>query len=141
MLGTMDPNSQHQLWSRWTFVIVPGGTKRPEFAQVKHAAAVFGRIKFGSATEMRILAKAETGPQNVVRTVYYVDVRSERHPVHDPQFVQWMTDEWARWAVRGFGNGTTCTCTLAKLEAGDKQDGSPRDQLILLDAATLPSIH
>lgn len=136
-LGTMNPNSAHQRWSRWTFFIRPGGSVMPSFKDIKHAAALFGRLEFKSATEMNIqmVQSPLTGKKEI-----HLRIRTEGHPVHDPQFVQWMHGRWTRWAERGFGPRTTCELIEAKLEAGDRQDGTPRDQLILMDHAALPRI-
>jgi hypothetical protein len=126
-LGAMNPNSHHQLWSRWTLRVLPGGTRRPSFAIIRHNAATFGRARFGSASEMRV-TDVFTGRREVK-----IEIRSEGHPVHDPEYVAWMHDQWTRWAAAGFGPGTEVLLDEAKLEAGDRQDGAPRDQLIMLD--------
>lgn len=134
-LGTMDPNSTNQRWSRWVFDVHTGGLRLQPFRDIKQAAAIFGRIRFGSASEMHVSIVHEDGRRRV-----RIKVRTEGHPVHDPLFRVFMHREWTRWAIRGFGNGTTCELVEAKLEAGDRQDGTPRDQLIIMDAAKLPSL-
>jgi len=137
ILGTMDPNSKNQRWSKWKFDVIPGGTRLPAFAQIKHAAAIFARVQFGSASECRVtMTRHAILPRNVLT----VEVRSEGHPVHDPMFCEWMHGQWTRWALRGFGSGTTCSMVEAKLEAGDRQNGKPRDQLIIMDSTLLPSL-
>lgn len=125
----MDPNSLNQRWSKWRFHVLSGGACRPAFADVKQAASVFGRLHFGSVAAMQIREFREGG-----KPVYVIEVRTEGKPVHDPQFVPWMHAQWVRWGERGFGPGTEVALLEAKLEAGDRQDGSPRDQLIIMDA-------
>jgi hypothetical protein len=124
----MNPNSGNQRWSKWTFTIRPGGTKRPDFATVKANAARVGRKYFGAASAMKIDLSAGG--------IVTIQVRTEGHPVHDPAYVATTTQLWERWAIGGWGNGTRLECQ-AKLEAGSYQDGRPVDQLILADAAAL----
>lgn len=119
----MNLNSRNQRWSRWAFEITPGGIKRPTFPDVKANAARFGRKCFGSATQMHIASYSD----GLVRIM----VRSEGHNVHEPTYVAWVTAQWARWALNGWGAGTALRCIDAKLEAGTRQDGSPADQLII----------
>jgi hypothetical protein len=124
----MNPNSGNQRWSKWTFTIRPGGTKRPDFATVKANAARVGRKYFGAASAMKIDIAADG--------TVTIQVRTEGHPVHDPAYVQATTELWQCWAIGGWGAGTTLTCT-AKLEAGSYQDGRPVDQLIIADPIAL----
>lgn len=65
-----------------------------------------------------------------------IEVRTERHPVHDARFVDWMTEQWTRFFVNGFGVGTKVTCST-KLEAGSRQDGTPADQLVMIPPVCL----
>lgn len=118
----MNPNSGHQRWSKWTFTIGPGGTKRPPFADVRANAARFGRKVFGSASQMRVRVWRDG------RVV--IEVRTEGHPVHDPAYVASVRALWLRWALVGWGVGTTLQLTT-RLEAGSREDGTPPDQLIL----------
>jgi hypothetical protein len=129
-LGTMDPNSAHQLWAKWTFRVLPSGVKTPPFAQVKHAAAVFGRSMFGSASAMRV---TETFDR---QAGFVIEVRSEGRPAHDPSLVTFMRDQWSSWAQKGFGSGTTVDMDV-KVEAGDRQDGRPREQLIMIESLAI----
>lgn len=119
----MNPNSAHQIWSRWTFTVVPGRSIARPWAQVHANCARFGRQAFGAASEMRITSHG--GRQ------WTIDVRTEGHPVHDAAYVDWMTAQWRRFFVEGFGVGTSVTC-VTKFEAGDRQDGRPADQLIIV---------
>lgn len=125
----MNPNSTHQMWSFWEYRVYPDGTKRPPFAVVKTNCARFGRLTFGSASEMRL-----TEAMDADRRLYWeIAVRSEGHPVHDPLYVEWMHEQWRTFLRNGFGGG--CEIRVhARLEAGDRQDGTPPDQLIILPA-------
>lgn len=134
----MDPNSQHQRWSKWWFVVHPGGSKWPTFPMVREAAATYARLHFGMTTAMEV---REEFNFHTNKTEWHIKVRSEGHPVHDPDFVEAMTRLWERWVERGFGPGSRLEVREAKLEAGDRQDGSPRDQLIIMDASLMPNLR
>lgn len=124
----MDPNSRNQMWSRWTFAVAPGRTLCRPSANVRDNCARFGRKAFGTATEMKVASQPDG--------TWQVEVRTEGHPVHDPQYVAWMCAQWERFFKGGFGAGTQVRCT-ARLEAGDRQDGRPADQLIILPTIRL----
>lgn len=121
----MNPNSQNQRWSLWQYRCYPDGTKRPPFAMVKMNCARFGRLVFGSAAEMRV-KHASDG-----RGYWEVAVLVEGHPVHDGAYTEWMHANWRRFFREGFGPTCEVLCH-ARLEAGDRQDGTPADQLIVL---------
>ena len=127
----MNPNSANQRWSFWEYRIYPERTRRPDYQTVKGNSARFGRLMFGRASEMRVVHATDT----YGRPYWEVAVRSEGHPVHDPTYVLWMHNEWQRFFQQVFGQ----TCEVqphARLEAGDRQDGTPPDQLIML-----PRLH
>lgn len=127
----MNPNSAHQTWSKWTFTVKPQQAHRiltPEDKASAHAnIARFGRKKFGSASQMRLTFKP---------IVLVVEVRTEGHPVHDPQYQEWMLKEWRAFFAVGFGMETTVALE-AHMEAGSKQDGTPSDQLVILPTLSL----
>lgn len=118
----MNPNSVNQLWSRWTFVVTPKVWKTYSFESVRVTCARFARLVFRSATEMKVEEKLRH---------YVIDVRTEGHPVHDPQFVERVRVMWQKMFEGNFGNGVRVELTT-KLEAGSRQDGTPSDQLVIL---------
>ncbi len=67
---------------------------------------------------------------------WIIKVRSERHPVHDPRFVEIMKARWEQFLTLGFGVGTVVTLKT-KLEAGSRDDGTPADQLIIMPPFTI----
>jgi hypothetical protein len=71
--------------------------------------------------------------------VWTIQVRTEGHPAHDPDYVNWMTRQWRRFFNEGFGPGTTVSVKV-KIEAGDTQDGRPPDQLVILPSLTDASV-
>ena len=124
----MDPNSQHQLWSKWTFDVVPE-KPLPGLLELRTNLARFGRKAFGSASQMRI---------TVLNAKHLrVEVRTEGSPAHDPGFQTYMQDNWDKFFKVGFGLQTTSECQV-KVEAGDLQDGKPREQLIVLPKIQIP---
>ena len=101
---------------------------------VRQNAAHFGRLLFGSASEMRLVCATDDH-----RRLYWeISVRTEGHPVHEPKWVEWVHTQWRRFLVNGFGVSAEIQCH-ARLEAGDRQDGTPADQLIILPSLTLPT--
>jgi hypothetical protein len=134
-LGSMDPNSQNQLWSKWVIEVIAGSIRRPTFLQVKESAATFARLEVGSAAAMFVEEFRVDG-----KPKYVIQLRVEGKPVHDPSYRAHMLSIWTTWAERGFGPDTRCRIVEAKLEAGSRQDGSPRDQLILFDPTTAPRL-
>jgi len=115
-------NSQHQLWSRWTAVITPDPTRaRPSHEDVRDNCARFYRKAFGSATALSLTSTP---------TTWTVDCRTEGHPAHDRAYRAWMTGQLRRFLLNGFGAQAAIELTVT-VEAGDTQDGTPPDQLIM----------
>jgi hypothetical protein len=126
----MNPNSQNQVWGRWEFAFFPGRkATHPDFKVVKDAAAIKGRQVFGQAAAMHVDFKYDTGQK---ASFWEIGIRAEGTPVHDPDFVTFVTNQWEAWGLVSFGPGTRMEVREAKLEAGDRQDGTPRDQMIIV---------
>lgn len=102
--------------------MTPGAVRARTKADVTHNCARFGRKAFGSVAQMRV---------SPVGAGWRVEIRAEGHPVHEAAYVTWMTAQWQRFFVGGFGVGTRVTCQ-ATIEAGSRQDGRPAEQLIVL---------
>lgn len=117
----MNPNSAHQLWSRWTATVTPATPTAPPFAVVREQCARFYRAAFGSATELHITA----APAH-----WTIDCRTEGHPAHDATYVTYLTDQIRAFLLTGFGAKADVQVAVT-IEAGDRQDGQPPDQLIL----------
>lgn len=132
----MTPNSAHQWWSLWQYRVYRDSTRQPDFATVKALCARFGQQLFGRASQMRIVYRTD----GLGCPCWEISIRTEGHPVHDPQYVAWMHDAWRYFFARGFG--PSCLVQAhARLEAGDRQDGTPPDQLILLPALADEDAH
>src|SRR5688572_7131329 len=119
----MNPNSRHQVWSLWTWTVMPGARRAIPFAQVRENLKKFGRREFGSVSQMNVKYQASGH--------WIVKVRSEGHPVHDPRLVEIMKGRWLAFFTLGFGVGTTVELET-KLEAGSRDDGTPAEQLVIL---------
>jgi hypothetical protein len=129
----MNLNSGNQRWSLWEYRVYPTRTQlmQPDFKSVKANCAKFGRLVFGSASSMHIRYASD----QVGRMYWEIAVLTEGHPVHDPQYTTWMHDQWRAFLHSGFGK---CDVQAhARLEAGDRQDGRPADQLIVLPGLTI----
>jgi len=127
--GSMNPNSAHQVWSRWTFTVCPGRSKVRSMADMRTNCARFARKAFGSAGAIHLEHRTDA---------WVVSVRAEGHPVHDPSYVAYLLSAWTRFFVTGFGPGTTVHLDTA-FEAGDRQDGRPTDQLVILPPIAVPA--
>jgi hypothetical protein len=123
----MNPNSQHQIWSLWEYQIYPDFNKRPDYLTVKTNCARFGRLIFGSASTMKIRHAGDASG----KLFWEVAILTENHPVHDPAYTEWVHEKWKVFFQNGFGPTCEIRCH-ARLEAGDRQDGTPADQLIIL---------
>ena len=118
----MNPNSVHQVWSRWTATVKPdAGRADLSEALVRENCARFYRKAFGSVTELNVTES---------RTHWVIDCRTEGHPAHDPTYVAYMTRQLQAFLVNGFGPRADVHVAVT-LEAGSRQDGRPPDQLIL----------
>lgn len=125
----MDPNSQHQTWSLWVFKVIPGDkTKHPSVQEVKWNCWKFGRQPeiFGQTGQMHV----ERVPRDIGE-FWIIKYRVEGKEVFDPQLVKVYKAAWAKFFTNGFGAKTYVECEV-KHEAGDKQDGKPPDQLIII---------
>lgn len=122
----MDLNTQHSVWSLWTFTVHPEHRVELDFEVIRVNCARFGRKVFGSAAQMCVETERwDTGTACVVK------VRAEGHPAQDPQYVGYVAELWARFFKNGFGQGSRITHEV-KWEAGDRGDGRPPDQLVIL---------
>lgn len=123
----MNPNSQNQWWSKWSFVVLPGRPVVASFAVVKSQAARFGRMAFGSGSQMRIRQR---------RQMWTFEILTEGTPVTDDMYVEFMSRKWEKAFEAWFGPGTR-TRVSAKLKAGSWQDGRPAEQLLILPGLSL----
>lgn len=119
--GGMNPNSSHQLWSRWTFRVYEAG-KHPPLGEVKLNAARWLEQGFGSVGRAKV--------EELVRG-YRITAEVEGPPAHDPQYVQSVRRQFRNFVEKGWGPLATSSLKAVVL-AGDRQDGKPLDQLVVI---------
>lgn len=122
----MDPNSQNQLWSRWTFDIHEGGRRVPS-KDVEYNIARWLTAGFGSVGRVRVLSK---------RFGWRVQVDVEGKPAHDPAYVERVRQQFAEHFVgKGWGSVAWSRVSVRVL-AGSEQDGQPSKQWV--EMPTIP---
>lgn len=119
----MNPNSTHQLWSKWMWLVRPGRKTVLPFEPVKAAIARFTKAHFGSAGQMRITERLDC---------YYIELLIEGKPAHDPEYIVHTAFVFENFFSAHFGAGTRTTLSGPRLMSGSRQDGTPPDQLIIL---------
>lgn len=130
----MNPNSQNQRWSLWTIRVTPAHSIRSDEEFAANTAR-FMRKAFGSTTEMRV-EKNFSGSRGRITEVFIIQVRTEGHPAHDPAYVSVFAKSFLNFFTVGFGVGTLVS-TVAVLEAGSAQDGTPSAQLVMLPGVNI----
>jgi hypothetical protein len=119
---SMNPNSQHQLWSRWEFDIDEVGRHVPR-KDFEYNAARWIRAGFGTAGEIRVRQTIEG---------WRIEVLVEGVPAHDPWYVASVRQQFRqRFVAQGWGPMAIGRVSV-KVLAGDVQDGRPRAQLLTL---------
>lgn len=147
----MDPNSQHQLWSRWDVTITPPARKahhRPD-DEVRVAWAKFVRKSFNTTAgevrlERRVTVRSpRTGRvrafslRQVEVTQWFAQARVEGAPVTDPFYRDRQKRRLVEFWGSGFGPGTHVHIDV-RIEAGDRGDGTPPAQLAILPTIATP---
>lgn len=132
--GPIDPNSQHQLWSRWTFVFWDTG-KHPTIAEVKENAAKWMRMGFGSVGRGRVTQFTNVfGMQQ-----WTIEAEVEGVPAHDPQYKEHVRAEFKKnFLEKGWGLMAAFVDMKVAVLAGDIQDGSPPSQMVVFNLLSLP---
>jgi hypothetical protein len=115
-----DPNSAHQLWSKWTFHVREFGRRVPR-QDVEVNARNWLRAGFGSAGRVRVLGN----PYG-----WEIECLIEGPPAHDKTFVASVTRDFQqRFVAQGWGPLSVGVVEV-KIMAGDEQEGKPRKQMI-----------
>ena len=133
--ASSNPNSSHQLWSRWTFTIYQGGREQ-DHSDVKFNAARWLRLGFGSVgrasvKENVITVTTPDGEKHLER-VFVIIAEVEGAPANDPSYVANVRQEFLnRFVASGWGPLATGTVTV-DIMAGEAGDGKPPRQLLVL---------
>lgn len=118
----MNPNSDHQIWSAWTFSVHEAGRHVPR-ADVELNVARWLRAGFGSVGEVR------------VRPMPYgwrIEALVEGAPAHDTAYVESVRLQFQqRFVAQGWGPLASGSVTV-KVMAGDVQDGKPPAQVVIV---------
>lgn len=127
--GPLDPNSQHQMWSRWIFGVKVDGPaqRRPLVQEVVDNARKYFAVGFQS-TVGRVRCDEQDG--------YYVIVLEiEGVPAHDPDLRRRVQVDFEQRFMRpGFGSTAVLSRFTCGILAGDCQDGTPPTQLLVMPA-------
>lgn len=124
--GPIDPNSQHQMWSEWTFQIHEHGRHVP-FLLVQTNIARWLRMLFGSVGRVRVVEVHSASGSH-----YVVTAQVEGRPAHDPALVANVRRQFAQnFVYKGWGP-LAVSAVDARVLAGDMQDGTPRRQLVVM---------
>lgn len=123
--GSMDPNSEHQRWSRWIFLVEADPGKLPLVKECRENALRFFAQGFNS-TSGRVKVE-QYGLK------YRFTVEIEGPPVHDPDYRISVKREFVhKFMYNGFGNGARLMRFETHLLAGGREDGTPPDQFLVL---------
>jgi hypothetical protein len=120
----MNPNSTHQLWSKWIITIRPDLPVQPAFAEVQANAARFLRKAFGSAALCRVRRFTKAWVVEVLADAQY-------HPDDRESFTA-MSRDLTRFFRNGFGSANTDVRVKARLMAGERMDGGAPDQMLMM---------
>jgi hypothetical protein len=142
--GPVDPNSTHQRWSRWTWVVKCDPLKVPSRKDVEHNFGLYVRRLFHSTVgrarvlyvhDRRDSPLGEAGlPLSLfAKHVFILQVEIEGPNVHDPDYVAHVKREFAGvFVAKGFGPSAQLLRQEAELLAGSAEDGRPAKQLLVL---------
>ena len=128
----MNPNSTHQLWSRWTaYVEVPYSVTHLQQTfhdEMKRATAMYFRRLFGSAAEMKI----DMDAPRPGTTRFTIRCRAEGPPANDPAYRKIAMTALANFFGKNLRRyGKVSVRVDVFIEAGDPGNGHSPSQLII----------
>lgn len=131
----MQPNSQHQLWSQWTFVVrVDDFTRRPGKQECIDNFRKW--VKLGFQTDV---GRGEC--DLLPRRRYQFKVQIEGPPAHDPGYRLSVKRNFTEhFVTRGFGPGAVLEDMDVAVLAGDSENGTPPAQMIVMPLLDLKSL-
>lgn len=125
----MNPNSEHQTWTKWKIKCRPG-TRRTgvgSFAEVNANARRFARQMFGTSGAMNVQYRDG---------IWIFEILVDAENSHDKQYVSTMSELWVqKFFVPGFGTGTHVDFDVKHM-AGQRPSGPP-DQMIIIPPLTM----
>ncbi len=130
--GALDPNSDHQLWSRWTITVK--STKYVPLVDVRHNAHKWLKQGFGTMGRARVREFIGTSILNK----WIIECEVEGAPAHDPGYVGSVRLQFLRFVELGWGMLATGETEVILL-AGNVEDGKPRQQLLVIPTIPISS--
>lgn len=131
--GWCDPNSEHQLWSKWVFVVhayPPRVGALPNDETVKeNCVRFFTKLCKGRSAQLSI-TRPELESAAFVRWVFTLRVDDKR--ALDTMYQRWVLEQITHFMKNGFGADTYVYLKPVVIEAGDTEDGKPTSQLLVL---------
>lgn len=121
--GNIDPNSQHQLWSEWRFLVYEGTGTKLHIEHVKRNVHLWAKQTFRTTDGVMNVEQLPSG--------YKISLIVEGASAHDPTFYKYIDMQFTSFVRNGWGAGAI-PFLECKILAGDKQDGKPRDQMIVM---------
>lgn len=124
----VDPNSQHQLWSRWIFGVASG--KADDAPGVPLQLIIDNARRFFRQGFKTTIGQVRCDKQG---SYYTLIVEVEGPTAHDPQYRYHVKEEFEHRFMRpGFGPRATLRVFEVGILCGDQQDGKPPDQLLVM---------
>lgn len=138
----MDPNSQHQLWSRWDVTVRPPsrGFDRRGLEELRTAWAKFVRKAFGTTAGEVRLEKRRRRLFSLHGGELFAQARVEGVPAHEAGYRDAQKRRIVTFFGSGFGPGTQVHIEV-RIEAGDVQDGTTPAQLVMLPTLVSPGAN
>lgn len=127
------PNTQHQTWGRWTFVVhaSPPLFCRPSLEEVRaNCARFFALLARGGAALLNVEEVALPKTPGVVR--YVITLRWDNRQALDPVFQAEVGKRVGKFFYDGLGPTATVHLKPVAIEAGDAEDGKPPAQLLIV---------
>lgn len=121
--GSIDPNTQHQLWSRWRFVVYGPAV---ELSEVELNAGRWLRQGFGSVGHARVQEQTQNG-----LVAYVIEAEVEGAPANEVGYVTSVKRNFYRFVRKGWGI-TAHGSVEVEILAGDRGDGKPPSQLVVM---------
>ena len=129
--GGMSPNTEHQLWSHWTFSIT-GGRGIP-IETVRTNAKVWLAAKFGKDVGQARVQRCLIGDGVHAHTSIVIECQISHPNANDPEFVAHIRSRFeSEFVSVGFGELARGHVDI-KILAGNPSDGKPPAQLIAVD--------
>lgn len=122
--GIINPNSQNQMWSRWNFGVQADLNKMPSLRECEANAKIYFRKLFGSVGRGRVLRHGN---------YYAFQVEVEKGGAHDPDYQTAVKKDFiGNFMFKGFGYSARLIRFKVRILAGNKEDGKPSDQLLVI---------